>query len=83
MGITGAREDLDRKARDVVSGVKASGTTTPVCVGIGISSASQVAEVNSYADGAIVGSLFIKAYKSGGIQKLRETVIELKAGSNK
>lgn len=83
MGITGARDDLDRKARDVVSGVKASGTTTPVCVGIGISTASQVAEVNSYADGAIVGSLFIKAYKSGGIQKLRETVIELKSGNSK
>jgi tryptophan synthase alpha chain len=61
MGITGAREDLDRKSRDVVAGVKASGTSTPVCVGIGISSSAQVSEVNSYADGAIVGSLFIKA----------------------
>jgi tryptophan synthase alpha chain len=82
MGITGAREDLDRKARDVVAGVKASGTSTPVCVGIGISTSAQVAEVNSYADGAIVGSLFIKAYLSGGIEKLRQTVIELKSGSN-
>lgn len=82
MGITGAREDLDRKARDVVVGVKASGTITPVCVGIGISTSAQVAEVNSYADGAIVGSLFIKAYLSGGIEKLRETVMELKSGSS-
>jgi tryptophan synthase alpha chain len=80
MGITGAREDLDRKARDVVSGVKASGSDTPVCVGIGISTADQVAEVNSYADGAIVGSLFIKAYKSGGVTELTETVSSLKSG---
>jgi len=80
MGITGAREDLDRKARDVVSGVKASGSDTPVCVGIGISTADQVAEVNSYADGAIVGSLFIKAYKNGGVEELTETVSSLKSG---
>jgi tryptophan synthase alpha chain len=83
MGITGAREDLDRKARDVVAGVKESGTRTPVCVGIGISSSAQVAEVNSYADGAIVGSLFIKAYLSGGIDELSATVTELKSGSKK
>lgn len=81
MGITGAREDLDRKARDVVSGVKASGSQTPVCVGIGISTADQVAEVNSYADGAIVGSLFINAYKTGGIEKLSDTVSSLKTGN--
>jgi tryptophan synthase alpha chain len=80
MGITGAREDLDRKARDVVSGVKASGSDTPVCVGIGISTADQVAEVNSYADGAIVGSLFIKAYKNGGVAELTATVSSLKSG---
>jgi len=80
MGITGAREDLDRKARDVVSGVKASGSDTPVCVGIGISTANQVAEVNSYADGAIVGSLFIKAYKNGGVAELTESVSSLKSG---
>jgi len=83
MGITGAREDLDRKAREVVAGVKASGTKTPVCVGIGISSSAQVAEVNSYSDGAIVGSLFIKAYISGGVQELSTTVTELKSGSKK
>jgi tryptophan synthase alpha chain len=81
MGITGAREDLDAKARTVVSGVKATGTKVPVCVGIGISTADQVVEVNSYADGAIVGSIFIKAYRDGGIAKLREVVQELKAGN--
>lgn len=80
MGITGAREDLDAKARSVVSGVKSSGTDVPVCVGIGISTAEQVGEVNSYADGAIVGSVFIKAYRDGGLAQLRTTVKELKGG---
>jgi len=81
MGITGAREDLDAKARNVVSGVKATGTLVPVCVGIGISTSEQVVEVNSYSDGAIVGSVFIKAYRDGGIDKLRDVVQELKAGN--
>lgn len=80
MGITGAREDLDAKARGVVSGVKSSHTTVPVCVGIGISTADQVSEVNSYADGAIVGSVFIKAYRDGGIEELKRTVKKLKGG---
>jgi tryptophan synthase alpha chain len=49
-------------------------------VGIGISTADQVSEVNSYADGAIVGSVFIKAYRDGGIAELRKTVKQLKGG---
>jgi tryptophan synthase alpha chain len=80
MGITGAREDLDAKARGVVSGVRATETKVPVCVGIGISTADQVTEVNSYADGAIVGSVFIKAYRDGGVKELRKVVKQLKGG---
>jgi tryptophan synthase alpha chain len=80
MGITGAREDLDAKARAVVSGVRKTDKKVPVCVGIGISTAEQVQEVNSYADGAIVGSVFIKAYRDGGIQELKQTVRKLKGG---
>ncbi|NBR60563.1 MAG: tryptophan synthase subunit alpha [Actinobacteria bacterium] len=83
MGITGAREDLDAKARAVVSGIKAAGSQTPVCVGIGISSGVQVAEVNSYSDGAIVGSAIINAFNTGGIDNLRKTVKSLKAGAQK
>lgn len=81
MGITGAREDLDAKARAVVSGVRDTSTRVPVCVGIGISTADQVSEVNSYADGAIVGSVFIKAYRDGGIIELRNAVKKLKGGN--
>lgn len=81
MGITGAREDLDAKARGVVAGVKSTKTAVPVCVGIGISTADQVSEVNSYADGAIVGSVFIKAYRDGGIEELKRAVKQLKGGN--
>ena len=81
MGITGAREDLDAKARGVVSGVKSTKTEVPVCVGIGISTAEQVTEVNTYADGAIVGSVFIKAYRDGGIEELKNTVKQLNGGN--
>jgi tryptophan synthase alpha chain len=81
MGITGAREDLDAKARGVVAGVKSTETSVPVCVGIGISNAEQVSEVNSYADGAIVGSVFIKAYRDGGVEQLKGVVKQLKGGN--
>jgi tryptophan synthase alpha chain len=77
MGITGAREDLDRKARDVVAKVRAADESQNVAVGIGISTTEQVGEVNSYADGAIVGSVFVRAYSNGGIQSLVSTTKEL------
>lgn len=80
MGITGVREDLDAKARSVVSGIKTSGAQTPVCVGIGISTNRQVTEVNSYSDGAIVGSAIIKAYNSNGISGLMDCIKTLRTG---
>jgi tryptophan synthase alpha chain len=49
-------------------------------VGIGVSTAAQVKEINGYADGAIVGSAFVKAYQQGGIQALRAKVSELAEG---
>lgn len=79
MGITGAREDLDAAARGVVQKVRTSDERQNVAVGIGISSASQVSEVNSYADGAIVGSLFVRTYLEGGIQALKRVTKELSA----
>jgi tryptophan synthase alpha chain len=46
-------------------------------VGIGISTAEQVREVNSYADAAIVGSAFVRAYSRGGLSALKDKVREL------
>jgi len=72
MGITGARADLDAKARSVIDKIRQAPDERYTAVGIGISTSEQVAEVNSYADGAIVGSVFVKAYQSEGISGLVE-----------
>ena len=79
MGITGAREELDSLARKVVDGVRRADDSQLTCVGIGISTADQVAEVNEYADGAIVGSAFVRAYAEGGVEALSSKVRELSA----
>jgi tryptophan synthase alpha chain len=77
MGITGAREDLDAAARQVVAKVRSAKPDQNVAVGIGISTAAQVAEVNTYADGAIVGSVFVRSYREGGISALASVTREL------
>ena len=85
MGTTGARDDLDANAKGVVAKIRAASTTQIAAVGIGISTAKQVAEVNQYADAAIVGSVFVRAYASGGLQELTDTTRQISAGkeSNK
>lgn len=72
MGITGARADLDAKARSVVEKIRQAPDERYTAVGIGISTGDQVTEVNTYADGAIVGSVFVKAYQSEGVSGLVE-----------
>ena len=83
MGITGARNDLDQNAKKVVAQVRAQSSDSMTAVGIGVSTASQVKEINKYADGAIVGSAFVRAYQQGGIEALRAKVSELAKGKNK
>lgn len=77
MGITGARAELDQLARKVVGGVRTANAEQMTCVGIGVSTADQVAEINEYADGAIVGSVFVKTYAEGGVTALAAKVQEL------
>jgi tryptophan synthase alpha chain len=83
MGITGARAEVDQLAKKVVSGIRAASDTQKTAVGIGISTAEQVTEVNEYSDGAIVGSAFVRAYAQGGIEALRAKVVELASGLKK
>jgi tryptophan synthase alpha chain len=83
MGITGTRDSVDDLAKSVVASVRHESDSQNTAVGIGISSANQVTDVNSYADGAIVGSAFIKAYSQGGIEALKNKVRELAAGNTK
>lgn len=78
MGITGTREQLDSFAQKVVATVSATGVVQNKAVGIGVSTAEQVRDIHNYADAAIVGSAFVKAYASGGITQLAEVVKSLK-----
>lgn len=80
MGITGTRDTVDNLAKQVVAGVRSSNTGQNTAVGIGISTAEQVVDVNSYADGAIIGSAFVKAYAAGGVEALKAKVQEVSAG---
>ena len=82
MGITGTRESVDDLAKQVVESVRNASATQNTAVGIGISSASQVREVNDYADGAIVGSAFIRAYADGGVDALATKTAELAKALN-
>lgn len=78
MGITGARRDVDEAAR-TLSGRLRSVTDRPLAVGLGISSGEQVAEVLTYADGAIVGSALVTAL-GDGLDRLADTADALAAG---
>ncbi|THG35285.1 tryptophan synthase subunit alpha [Glaciibacter flavus] len=79
MGITGARADVDQAARGLVGRLREQGADS-TCVGIGISTAAQVAEVLEYADGAIVGSAIVKALGDGGVEAAGELAAELATG---
>jgi tryptophan synthase alpha chain len=83
MGITGAREEVDQLARKVVASVRNEAPEQNTAVGIGISTGKQAAQVNEYSDGAIVGSVFIKAYRDTGLEGLRDKVVEIVSGLNK
>jgi tryptophan synthase alpha chain len=63
-----------------VSEVRRQSPESMTAVGIGVSTSKQVREINGYADGAIVGSAFVNAYKQGGLDGLREKVSELAKG---
>ncbi|MFM6978294.1 MAG: tryptophan synthase subunit alpha [Micrococcales bacterium] len=77
MGITGTRDSVDDLAKKVVASVRKTATKQNTAVGIGISTAEQVKDVNNYADGAIVGSAFVRAFATGGLSTLIEKVKEL------
>jgi tryptophan synthase alpha chain len=79
MGITGARARVDAAARTLVGRLRAVGPAN-VCVGIGISSGAQVAEVLGYADGAIVGAALVTALADGGVAGVAEKAAELASG---
>ncbi len=58
MGVTGARQDVDDAARELVERTRKAGADL-VCVGLGVSTGSQARDIAEYADGVIVGSAFV------------------------
>ena len=60
-GVTGEKGTAARNLEQLVGEIKAA-TKTPVCVGFGISTRTQVEKVEKIADGAIVGSALIKPF---------------------
>lgn len=80
MGITGERAALDQAARTLVGRLRDHGARR-ACVGIGISTADQIADVIGYADGAIVGTALVRALRDGGITALADVTRTLAAGT--
>lgn len=58
-GITGERKDLPPELAERVTRLRQV-TTTPICVGFGISRPEQVRQVTRVADGVIVGSAIVR-----------------------
>lgn len=58
-GVTGTREQMTSDAEILVNRVHAF-SDLPIAVGFGISTAEQVADVQRYADAAVVGSAIVK-----------------------
>lgn len=79
MGVTGAREQVSSMAPELVQRVRAQ-TDLPVAVGLGVSTGAQAADISRYADGVIVGSAFVRAAQSGGVEAVAELAAELAQG---
>jgi tryptophan synthase alpha chain len=64
MGVTGERADMGHEAVAVVERIRRY-TDMPVCVGVGVSTPEQAAEVCEVADGVVVGSALVRRLLEG------------------
>ena len=60
LGVTGARDDVPDELPDTVGRLRGA-TSLPICVGFGISNATQAKRIGALADGVVVGSAIVKA----------------------
>ncbi len=80
MGVTGERAELAATAREVAGRLRGM-TDRPVCIGIGVSTPAQAAEVCAEADGVVVGSALVRRLLAGGGPAVAAAfVAELRAG---
>lgn len=85
MGVTGARAGVDSAARALVDRVRHVAPDALVCVGLGVSTGGQAAEVAGYADGVIVGSALVRCLLDApdlpsGVTRLAQLATELADG---
>jgi tryptophan synthase alpha chain len=84
MGVTGARAAVGAGAAELVRRTRQV-SDVPVCVGLGVSTGAQAAEVASFADGVIVGSAFVRRMLDAptpqdGVRAVGELAAELADG---
>lgn len=84
MGVTGARLEVGSAARELVERTRKA-TSLPICVGLGVSTGRQAAEIAEFADGVIVGSAFVRALLDAptpaeGIERVRALAVDLRSG---
>jgi tryptophan synthase alpha chain len=84
MGVTGVRSSVANAAQILVERTRAV-TELPICVGLGVATPEQAAEVAGFADGVIVGSAFVRALAGAenpdaGIRAVAELAEALSAG---
>lgn len=84
MGVTGARSRVGTAAKGLVARTR-SVSDLPVCVGLGVSTGEQAAEVARFADGVIVGSALVRCLtqapsERAGLQALGALARELADG---
>jgi tryptophan synthase alpha chain len=64
MGVTGERTEMGDEVGKVVARIRAC-TDLPVCVGVGVSTPTQAAQVCEFADGVVVGSALVRRLLEG------------------
>ena len=84
MGVTGARESVGDAAAVLVERVRTLAPDTAVCVGLGVSTGAQAAQVASFADGVIVGSALVRCLlespDAAGVAAVQALAAELAEG---
>jgi tryptophan synthase alpha chain len=84
MGVTGTRTTVSDTAEVLVTRTRVM-TNLPICVGLGVSTGDQAAQVAAFADGVIVGSALVRCLTDSGspesgLTAIRKLSAELAAG---
>ncbi|MBC7298382.1 MAG: tryptophan synthase subunit alpha [Demequina sp.] len=84
MGVTGERATVGAGAEKLVAATRAAGAPR-VCVGLGVSTGAQAADVARFADGVIVGSALVRCLvehdgEEAALDALRTKTAELARG---